>query len=123
MGDKKVLIVDDSKSIREVLSGVLEEIGFETVKCEDGDDALNTVNGQSNFNLVMTDINMPNRDGISLIAELRKKDEFKYTPILVLTTESQAEKKMEAKKAGATGWIVKPFDKEKLLSTISKVVR
>ena len=121
---KQVLVVDDSRSIREVLGSTLENEGYAITKCEDGEIAVDNVKKEhTQYDLIMTDINMPNRDGISLIAELRKLDEYKYTPILVLTTESQSEKKMEAKEAGATGWIVKPFEKEKLLTTIGRVLK
>ena len=119
---KKILIVDDSESIREVVSATLENVGYQVISAFDGVDALNYADGQP-LDLVITDLNMPNKDGIELIRDIRKQDEYKFTPILLLTTESQAEKKKEAKLAGATGWIVKPFVQEKLLATIKKVLR
>jgi two-component system, chemotaxis family, chemotaxis protein CheY len=120
---KKVLIVDDSESILEVVGFVLENAGFEVYKGIDGVDALNVIDENGIVDLIITDLHMPNMDGISFIKEVRAKEEFKFTPILFLTTESQAEKKMQAKEAGATGWIIKPFVPEKLLAAISKVLR
>ena len=119
---KKILIVDDSESIREVVSATLTNVGYEVTSAIDGVDALSYVNGEP-IDLIITDLNMPNKDGIQLIREIRAQDAYKFTPILLLTTESQADKKKEAKLAGATGWIVKPFVQEKLLSTIKKVIR
>ena len=119
---KRILIVDDSESIREVVSFTLENAGHEVLKGVDGQDALKFLDGQP-IDLVITDLHMPNMDGIELIKQIRANENYKFVPILFLTTESQASKKMEAKDAGATGWIVKPFVPEKLLAAISKVVR
>ena len=119
---KKILIVDDSESIREVVSFTLENAGHEVSKAIDGIDALTYLDGQK-FDLIITDLHMPNMNGIELIREVRVIEEYKFIPILFLTTESQTAKKMEAKEAGATGWIVKPFVPEKLLEAINKVAR
>ncbi|HON18231.1 MAG TPA: response regulator [Salinivirgaceae bacterium] len=119
---KKILIVDDSESIREVVSFTLENAGHEVIKAVDGQDALKYLDGQK-FDLIITDLHMPNLNGIELIKKVRVIEEYKFIPILFLTTESQTSKKMEAKEAGATGWIVKPFVPEKLLEAINKVVR
>lgn len=119
---KKVLVVDDSSSIREAVSFMLRKRGFDVVTGVDGKDALKHFDGL-NIDLVITDLHMPNMDGIGLIKEVRKIDDYKRVPILVLTTESQVSIKMEAKKAGATGWIVKPFETDKLMATIRKVLR
>ena len=119
---KKILIVDDSESIREVVSFTLENAGYKVLVGVDGDDALKYLNGKQ-IDLVLTDLHMPNRDGISLIKEIRTKADYQYVPILLLTTESQATKKDEAKAAGATGWIVKPFVQDKLLAVIQKLIR
>lgn len=119
---KKILIVDDSESIREVVSFTLENAGHEVQKAVDGDNALEFLDGTS-YDLVITDLHMPNKNGIELIREVRKNEAYKFIPILFLTTESQTAKKKEAKEAGATGWIVKPFVPEKLLAAINKVVR
>lgn len=117
-----ILIVDDSESIREVVKATLENSGYVVLAGVDGVDALQYLDGR-NISLVITDLNMPNKDGIELIRDIRQKGEYKFVPILLLTTESQTEKKQEAKAAGATGWIVKPFVQEKLLATVKKVIR
>ena len=105
---KVIMTVDDSSSIRQMVSFTLTEAGYEVIEAEDGIDAVNKLNGK-NVNLLITDLNMPNMDGITLIKNVRTDPVNKYIPIIMLTTESQAEKKMEGKAAGATGWIVKPF--------------
>jgi two-component system chemotaxis response regulator CheY len=118
---KAVLIVDDSTSMRQMVSFTMKEAGFDVIEGGNGQEALSHVEGKS-VNLVITDLNMPVMDGMSLIRALRAKPEFKFTPILMLTTESQQEKKLEGKAAGATGWIVKPFNPEQLLQVVQKVV-
>jgi len=118
----KVLIVDDMASMRKMVSFTLESVGHDVVQACDGDEALNVAKGGS-FDLVITDVNMPNMNGLALTAELRKLSSFKFTPILLLTTEAGQDKKMQGKAAGATGWLVKPFDPDKLLMTIKRVLR
>ena len=118
---KMALVVDDSTSMRQMVAFTLQSAGFEVIEGSDGTDALGKVNGKA-VNLVVTDLNMPVMDGITLIRELRKLPNFKFTPILMLTTESQDSKKQEGKTAGATGWLVKPFNPEQLLGVIAKVV-
>lgn len=121
---KCILIVDDSESVREVVSAALVESNFEVVQGVDGKDGLEKLHSRSNdIGLILSDLNMPNMDGIQLVKEVRKNEKFKFLPILMLTTESQTAKKMEAKKTGATGWIMKPFEKVKLLKIINKVMR
>lgn len=120
---KNILIVDDSESIREVVSFTLEDAGHSVISAIDGEDALARLEGVDKIDLIITDLHMPKMDGIELIKEVRTDDKFKFTPILFLTTESQASKKMEAKEAGATGWIIKPFVPEKLLGALKKVIR
>jgi two-component system chemotaxis response regulator CheY len=117
----KILVADDSASMRQMVEFTLKEAGHQVVAAEDGRAALELAKGMT-ADLVITDINMPNMDGITLIRELRALPAFKFTPILTLTTESTTEKKMEGKDAGATGWIVKPFNPEKLLATVNKVL-
>ncbi len=117
-----ILAVDDSASMRQMVSFTLKGAGYDVIEAVDGQDALNKAKATS-ANLVLTDVNMPVMDGIALIRELRKLPAYKFTPILMLTTETAPEKKQEGKTAGATGWIVKPFNPEQLLSTISKVIR
>jgi len=119
---KNIIVIDDSESIRELVSLTLKNSGYNVELGVDGQDALRFFDGRD-IDLVITDLNMPHLDGIGLIKEIRKKDGYSTLPILVLTTESQAEKKEEAKEAGATGWIVKPFVSEKLLSVVAKVIR
>jgi two-component system, chemotaxis family, chemotaxis protein CheY len=119
---KKVLVVDDSESIRELLSMILEGAGFEVARAIDGMDALDVLVAQ-NFHLIITDLNMPRMDGISLVKEVRVMQANSRVPIIMLTTESQASFKEKAKAAGATGWITKPFAADKLLTVINKVIR
>ena len=116
-----ILAVDDSASMRQMVSFTLKGAGYEVVEASDGEDALGKARGKP-VNLVLTDVNMPRMDGIALIRELRKLSSYKFTPILMLTTESAADKKAEGKSAGATGWIVKPFNPDQLLATIKKVL-
>lgn len=118
---KKILIVDDSRTVRESLKFFLTEAGYEVLEGSDGQDALNVIEGQT-CDLVITDVNMPNMDGLTLISELKKIKEFKFTPILVLTTESQQNIMDKGKELGATGWIVKPFDNDKVMGVIKKVL-
>ena len=117
----KILAVDDSPSLRQMVSFTLKGAGHAVSEASDGVEALGIAQSQD-FDLVITDINMPNMDGLQLIAELRKLPNFKFTPILCLTTESSDDKKRQGKEAGATGWIVKPFSPEKLLATMSRVL-
>lgn len=119
---KSVLVVDDSNSMRQMVSFTMKEAGFDVIEGSNGQEAIDRVKGKS-VNLVITDLNMPVMDGMSMIRTLRTMSEFKFTPILMLTTESQQEKKSEGKAAGATGWIVKPFNPEQLLQVVGKVVR
>ena len=116
-----ILAVDDSASMRQMVSFTLKGAGYDVTEAADGQDALDKAKSQK-FNLVLTDINMPNMDGIELTKELRGLADYKFIPILTLTTEASAEKKQEGKAAGATGWIVKPFDPEQLLATVKKVL-
>lgn len=118
---KVIMTVDDSASIRQMVSFTLKDAGYEVVEAVDGQDALGKVSGQT-LNMVITDLNMPNLDGIGLIKALRALPECKFIPIIMLTTESQAEKKQEGKAAGATGWIVKPFKPEQLIGVVKKVL-
>lgn len=116
-----ILAVDDSPSMRKMVSYTLESAGYDVVMANEGVEALEVAK-QTSVNLVLTDVNMPKMDGITLVKHLRQLPNYRYTPILVLTTESSTERKMEGKAAGATGWIVKPFDPEKLLATLTRVL-
>ena len=117
----KILAVDDSASMRQMVAFTLKSAGFDVTDASDGVEALQIAKGQS-FDVVITDVNMPNMDGITLCRELRALPSFKFTPILMLTTESSAEKKQAGRGAGATGWIVKPFNPDQLLATVNKVI-
>ncbi|MFK7977129.1 MAG: response regulator [Halioglobus sp.] len=116
-----ILAVDDSPSMRQMVSHTLKSAGYEVVMASDGVEALEIAK-KSEVNLVLTDVNMPNMDGITLVKRLRELSTYKFKPILVLTTESSQERKMQGKAAGATGWIVKPFDPDQLLATLRRVV-
>ena len=118
---KVILTADDSASIRQMVTFTLTNAGYEVIEAIDGEDALQKAEGRS-VDMVITDLNMPNIDGIELIKRLRAHSEHKFVPIVLLSTESQEEKKMEGRKAGATGWIVKPFRPEQLISVIKKVL-
>src|SRR5687768_11510480 len=118
----KILAVDDSASMRQMVAFTLKGAGHTVIEATDGMDALKAAKSNTGFDLVISDVNMPNMDGITLIRELRAIPDFKFTPILMLTTESGLEKKSEGKAAGATGWIVKPFNPDQLLATIGKVL-
>ncbi len=117
----RILIVDDSASMRQMIAFALDTGGYEVVQAEDGQVGLDRARAER-FAAVVTDVNMPNMDGISLIRALRQLPDYRFTPLLMLTTESGADKKQEGKAAGATGWLVKPFNPEQLLSTVRKVL-
>lgn len=120
--EKTILIVDDSASIRDLITFTLEGAGYKVFCGMDGNDALKYFNGVT-IDLVITDLHMPKLDGINLIKEIRSMQQYQFIPILVLTTESQISKKQSAKDAGATGWIIKPFEQTKLLDVVKKVIR
>ena len=121
---RKVLIVDDSVSMRQMVGFTLRQGGYDVIEAEHGQDALDKLNKLANamVDLILTDLNMPVMDGITLIRNVRKMPTMKSRPILMLTTEGLAAKKEQGKAAGATGWIVKPFDPDKLLQTLAKVL-
>ena len=117
----KILAVDDSASMRQMVSFTLKGAGHDVLEASDGVEALKVAKTGS-VDLVISDVNMPNMDGITLISELRQLPSYKFTPMLMLTTESSNDKKSQGKAAGATGWIVKPFNPDQLLATIKKVL-
>lgn len=117
-----ILIVDDSASMRQLVAFTLQDAGFSVTQAVDGMDAL-TKSAPTKADMVITDLNMPNMDGIELIRQLRAKPEYKFTPIVMLTTESQDSKKQEGRQAGASGWIVKPFTPEQLVGVVKKFIR
>ncbi|MFN3197049.1 MAG: response regulator [Bradymonadia bacterium] len=116
-----ILAVDDSATMRQLVNFTLSGAGYTVVEAVDGQEAVEKAAKQP-FNLVITDVNMPRMDGIALIRVLRANPSFKYTPMLMLTTESGHSKKQEGKAAGATGWIVKPFEPQQLLATVRRVL-
>lgn len=116
-----ILAVDDSASMRQMVAFTLKGAGHNVTEAADGLEALKLAKS-SKFDLVLSDVNMPNMDGIGLTKELRSLPDFKFTPILMLTTEAGMDKKQDGKAAGATGWIVKPFNPDQLLSTVKKVL-
>jgi len=118
----QILAVDDSATMRRMVTLALGKAGHEVVCAEDGVEALEIGRKRHDFDLVIADINMPRMDGLQLIRELRALDDYRTTPLLVLTTESSAERKQEGRAAGATGWLVKPFDPDQLLFAIDRVL-
>ncbi len=118
---KTVLTVDDSASIRQMVSFTLKSAGYEVTEAVDGQDGLDKAKAKS-YNLILSDQNMPRMDGLTLIKTLRTMPQYKATPILMLTTESGDAMKTAGKAAGATGWLVKPFDPQKLIDVVKKVI-
>uniref|UniRef100_A0A7C3EI36 Response regulator n=1 Tax=Gracilinema caldarium TaxID=215591 RepID=A0A7C3EI36_9SPIR len=119
---KRILVVDDSAAIRQSITYVLQQGGYEVIEAKDGQDGLDTLTTIDPPDLIITDVNMPNLDGIGFIRRIREQIKFKFLPIVVLTTESQGDKMNEGKEAGATAWIVKPFNADKLLAVVKKVI-
>lgn len=120
--NKRVLIADDSASMRQLVSFALRDAGFEVIESINGRDALSKMDG-TKIDLIVTDLNMPEMDGIELIRQVRGKPGYRFIPIIMLTTESQESKKQEGKQAGASGWIVKPFTPEQLVETVKRFIR
>ena len=118
---KKILAVDDSASMRQMVLITLKGAGYDVLQASDGVEALEMAR-LSTVDLVLTDVHMPRMDGITLVRELRALHGYKFVPMLILTTESSQEKKMDGKRAGATGWIVKPFNPPQLLATVARVI-
>lgn len=118
---KTILAVDDSASIRQMVAFTLKSSGYEVVEAVDGMDGLEKSKSKT-FNLILTDQNMPRMDGLTLVKNLRSLAQYKTTPILMLTTESSDAMKAQGRAAGATGWLVKPFDPQKLIEVVKKVI-
>ena len=118
---KTILIVDDSASLRQVVNIALASAGYEVVEACDGVDALTKLDGRK-FHLIISDVNMPNMDGITLVKEIKQKAEYKFTPIIMLTTESQEDMKAQGQAAGARAWVVKPFQPAQMLASVSKLI-
>lgn len=118
---KKILVVDDAITMRQLVAATLKSAGYDVVDAKDGKDALAKLENDR-FNLIVSDLNMPNLDGIGLIKAVKAEPKHKFTPIVMLTTESQAEKKEEGRQAGAKAWIVKPFKPADLLAVVKKII-
>lgn len=118
---KSILIVDDSASIRQVVALTLKGAGFEVIEACDGRDALNKLNGQR-VHLMISDVNMPNMDGLTFLREVKSRAEYRFTPVIMLTTESAEDKKMQGQSGGAKAWMVKPFQPQQMLAAVNKLV-
>lgn len=118
---KNVLVVDDSSSVRQVVGIALKSAGYDVIEACDGKDALGKLTGQK-VHLIISDVNMPNMDGITFVKEIKKLASYRFTPIIMLTTESQESKKAEGQAAGAKAWVVKPFQPAQMLAAVSKLI-
>ncbi|MBE1276160.1 MULTISPECIES: response regulator [Enterovibrio] len=118
---RKILAADDSVSIRQMVSHTLKEAGYQVETANDGAEALSKAKS-GDYDVIISDVNMPNMDGLEFVRQVRAVPQYKFTPILMLTTETSAEKKSMGKSAGATGWIVKPFNPDTLLKTLQRVI-
>jgi len=118
---KTIMIVDDSSSVRSVVGIALKGAGYDVIEGCDGKDALSKMTGQK-IHLIISDVNMPNMDGITFVKELKKLPAYKFTPVCMLTTEAEESKMQEGKAAGAKAWIIKPFQPPKLLDVVSKLI-
>jgi len=118
---KTILIVDDSSSLRQVVSIALESAGYDVVQGCDGQDGLSKLDGRK-INLIISDVNMPNMDGLSMVKKIKQNPNYKFTPIIMLTTEAGETLKNEGKAAGVKAWMVKPFKPEQMVAAVSKLV-
>lgn len=117
----RILAVDDSAAMRQMVQATLTSAGYDVLQAKDGREALD-IAGSQEIDLVITDVNMPQMDGLALVRQLRGLPGYRHTPLLVLTTEATPERRMQGREAGATGWLVKPFNPERLLATVAKVL-
>lgn len=118
---KTILTVDDSASVRQVLGILLKGAGFDVIQASDGQEALALLTGQK-INLIISDVNMPNMDGITFLKAVKQLPNYKFTPVIMLTTESQETSKREGQSAGAKAWVIKPFKPEQMLNAVQKLV-
>ena len=118
---KTILVVDDSASVRQVVSIALKGAGYDVIQGSDGKDALKQLDGRR-IHLIISDVNMPNMDGITFVSEVKKLPAYKFTPIIMLTTESQEDKKKQAQAAGAKAWVTKPFQPPQMLAAVEKLI-
>ncbi|MBV1776913.1 response regulator [Burkholderiaceae bacterium DAT-1] len=121
MSKKTILVVDDSSSLRQVVNIALSGAGYEVVEASDGKDALTKLDGRK-FHLVISDVNMPNMDGITFVKNMKQNPTYKFTPVIMLTTEGDESKKQEGQAAGAKAWVLKPFQPAQMLAAVSKLV-
>ena len=119
---KTIMVVDDSTSLRAVVGIALKGAGYDVIEGSDGKDALGKLNGQK-VNLIISDVNMPNMDGIAFVSAVKQLPNYKFTPVIMLTTESQEERKRQGQMAGAKAWIVKPFKPDLLLTAVQKLIQ
>ncbi len=119
---KTIMIVDDSASLRQVVGIALKGAGYDVIEACDGKDALTKLNANSKVHLIISDVNMPNMDGITFVKEAKKMPNLKFTPVIMLTTEVQESKKLEGQAAGAKAWVVKPFQPAQMLAAVAKLV-
>lgn len=118
---KTILVVDDSASLRQVVNLALASAGYDVIEAVDGVDALTKLDGRK-VHLIISDVNMPNMDGITLVREIKQRADYKFTPIIMLTTESQEDKKAQGQAAGARAWVVKPFQPAQMLAAVAKLI-
>ena len=118
---KRIMVIDDSASLRQVVSIALKSAGYDVLEAADGTDALAKLDGER-IHLMICDVNMPNMDGITFVKELKKRPDYRFVPVLMLTTESRESRKREGQLAGAKAWVVKPFRPEQILSAVSRLV-
>ncbi|PKY11183.1 two-component system response regulator [Acidithiobacillus marinus] len=119
---KNILVVDDSASLRQVVSIALKGGGYNVIEACDGVDGLAKLAAAEKIHLIISDVNMPNMDGITFVKTLKQKPEYKFTPVIMLTTEAEEEKKREGQAAGAKAWVIKPFQPQQMLAAVSKLV-
>jgi len=119
---KTVLIVDDSASLRQVVSIALKGAGYEVIEACDGVDGLAKLGAAAKVHLIISDVNMPTMDGITFVKEVKQKPEYKFTPVIMLTTEAEEEKKLQGQAAGAKAWVIKPFQPQQMLAAVGKLI-
>ncbi len=119
---KTIMIVDDSASLRQVVGIALKGAGYEVIEACDGKDALNKLNANSKVHLIISDVNMPNMDGITFVKEAKKMPNLKFTPVIMLTTEAGEDKKALGQAAGVKAWVVKPFKPEQMIGAVAKLI-
>lgn len=120
---KKILVVDDSRTVRQQVGFTLSKEGYDIIEAEDGRDGINKLQANPDTSMIVSDVNMPNMGGLEMVEAIRQIPQFKYVPIIILTTESSGDKVNRAKSAGSSGWLLKPFNPDQLLGAIRKLCR